>query len=227
MTQVSIGDTSFELYRAIETHRTAALDIETRANDEQEQRAGDALSYTRGHISVCTVHEPVTGMTEVVRLHIRDHAPLAYPKLLTRILQDPSTVKIFHHARFDLGFLSVAYQLLPESCVCTRVAEKILHPGHREKGFYSLQSLIKRYQAIDIDKGYALSDWDAPELLPSQIRYADEDVRYLPAIFSKQAAVLHCDPVLASVAYRTFGYLPSSVVLEARYGSPPESLFHY
>lgn len=215
---VTMFDISPLMLELCSTHRTASMDIETRPDEGQDQSG--ALDPRRGHASLIAVKEPLTGYREVVRLRVRgvertsDH----YPQNLAKLIEKPDVVKIFHHALFDLKFLYVDYAIRSYSTVCTKVAEKILHPSMEEKGFYSLVGLTKRYLGIDMAKGYALSDWEAPELSSEQIRYAAEDVEHLDTIFAAQAKLLGRYPELNDAAYRAFSFLGARVSLEMGYG---------
>lgn len=85
---------------------------------------------------------------------------------------------IFHHAGFDVRFLRWHLHLPKFFFGCTKILSKIV----QLKESSSLGPVTKRVLQIDRDKGHALSDWAAKNLTEEQVRYAAEDVIYLPEI---------------------------------------------
>lgn len=51
---------------------------------------------------------------------------------------------------------------------------------------HSLAATVHRYAGVKIVKDMGNSDWGAEELSPAQIRYAEEDVKYLPTVVERQ-----------------------------------------
>ncbi len=104
---------------------------------------------------------------------------------LAEILTDSSITKIFHNARFDLGFLN--HNGYPVSNVFdTMIAEKVLTKGANQS--VSLAETLYRYFAVDLDKSQRKKfgrSWDriwTPEL----VAYAMNDVAYLPELMRRQ-----------------------------------------
>lgn len=104
---------------------------------------------------------------------------------LAELLADKSITKIFHNARFDLGFLE--HNGYPVKNVFdTMIAEKVLTKGGDQSA--SLAETLYRYFAVDLDKSQRKKfgrSWDrvwTPEL----VEYAMKDVAYLPELMKRQ-----------------------------------------
>jgi ribonuclease D len=104
---------------------------------------------------------------------------------LASLLADEATTKIFHNAKFDIGFLS-AFGYSVQGFFDTMVAEKLLTKGAGQSS--SLADTLYRYFAVDLDKGPRkkfAGKWDgiwSEEL----VNYALSDVVYLPRLKSEQ-----------------------------------------
>lgn len=97
---------------------------------------------------------------------------------LKALLEDPSVVKILHDARQDLTHLKHYTGADPQNVFDTQLAAAFA-------GFPSalgLQKLLMEVIDIGLPKTETLTDWMRRPLLPAQIRYALDDVRYLPAL---------------------------------------------
>lgn len=108
---------------------------------------------------------------------------------LADLLEDDTTVKIFHNARFDLDFLT-ANGYAVANVFDTMIAEKVLTRGANQS--VSLAETLYRYFAIDLDKSQRAKfnrKWDGiwtDEL----VDYALSDVIHLPALRHEQYAWL-------------------------------------
>lgn len=108
---------------------------------------------------------------------------------LAAILENPSIVKIFHNAKFDLEFLREGgYQT--QNVYCSMIAEKVLTKGANQS--VSLAETLYRYFAVDLDKSQRAKfnrNWNGiwtDEL----VHYALSDVIYLPRLMREQTAWL-------------------------------------
>ncbi len=106
---------------------------------------------------------------------------------LAEILTRESIIKIFHNARFDLGFLKHSgYETI--NVFDTMIAEKVLTRGANQSA--SLAETLYRYFAVDLDKAQRKQfsrNWDkvwTQEL----VEYAMNDVAYLPKLMAEQTA---------------------------------------
>jgi DNA polymerase I len=100
---------------------------------------------------------------------------------LSEILENQQITKIFHNAKFDLGFLREnGYEV--NGFYCTMIAEKLLTKGASQSA--SLAETLYRYFAVDLDKSQRdkfTKNWNkiwTEEL----VEYALADVIYLPEL---------------------------------------------
>lgn len=127
------------------------------------------------------------------------------------LLENPAIVKIFHHARFDLSFLSRWLGVHAHNIFCTKIASKLLRGMFPS---YSLKDLIKHIFGVTITKGEATSDWGKEELSREQLLYAAKDVLYLPAL--KQAMTHRLSNLnLRPLAQKCFRFVPLQADLDA------------
>lgn len=107
----------------------------------------------------------------------------ANPGKLGQLLAEPRIVKIFHNARFDLGFLST-FEIT--NVFCTMLAEKVLTRGADQSS--SLAETLYRYFGLDLDKSIRKKfarGWDG-KWTDELVRYALSDVMYLPKLREEQ-----------------------------------------
>jgi len=98
---------------------------------------------------------------------------------LQRLMEDPSIVKIFHYARFDVTLLKKALSIRVNPIYCTKIASKIARTYTDHHGYKSVcQELAK----VQISKEQQSSDWGAATLSEEQLVYAATDVLYLHEI---------------------------------------------
>lgn len=95
---------------------------------------------------------------------------------LRSILVDPSRLKLYHFARFDLAAIRAYIGVMAEPVYCTKTASRLVRTYTDRHG---LKELVKELLAIDISKQQQSSDWGAPELSDAQKDYAASDVRFL------------------------------------------------
>ncbi|MFN3596335.1 MAG: HRDC domain-containing protein [Rubricoccaceae bacterium] len=96
---------------------------------------------------------------------------------LGALLEDADVEKVLHDAGQDLQILARATGARPRTIFDTQ----------RAAGFVglpvtvSLQELIRHTAGVTLDKGETRTDWLRRPLSPEQVRYAEDDVRYLLA----------------------------------------------
>lgn len=123
---------------------------------------------------------------------------------LKALLEDPSVLKIFQYARFDVAAL---YLYLGAECrpvYCTKIASKIARtnaPSH------SLKALCLQLLGVELEKEQQCSDWGADNLNEEQLKYAANDVLYLHALKEKLDALLARENRTA-YAQSCFNFLP-------------------
>jgi ribonuclease D len=154
-------DLPAELADAFSRSSRVAWDVETSGLDWHHDRLGTCQLFAD------EVGVAIVSLTEAV------------PEHLTRLMEDPAVEKVFHHAPFDLRFMSHAWNIQPMSVRCTKIASKLCSPELPNKD-HSLQSLLLRHLGIQLQKGSVrTSDWAAGNLSDEQIEYASGDVIYL------------------------------------------------
>lgn len=114
--------------------------------------------------------------------------PLALDDLdpLLDILYDTSVVKVLHSARQDLEIFFDLRGDLPRPVFDTQVAATLL--GHGEQVGYA--NLVQQMLGVELDKMATRTDWSQRPLETEQLRYAEDDVRYLYRIYHQQVEQL-------------------------------------
>ncbi|MBK8810585.1 MAG: ribonuclease D [Acidobacteria bacterium] len=161
--------------------------------DEQTDEAWDRLSRTRaiGCDTETSGLSARSGRIFSVQFSDGDFSclvPISEGARLGRLemlLADPSVVKVFHNARFDLEFLC-EHGVETNNVFCTMIAEKVLTRGANQSA--SLAETLYRYFAVDLDKSQRAKfnrKWDGiwtDEL----VDYALSDVVHLPKLMEEQ-----------------------------------------
>lgn len=104
---------------------------------------------------------------------IDDLSPLA------ELLADESIVKIFHACSQDLEVLEYATGVVAHPIFDTQIAAGFLGQPHQ----LGLAPLVQIYEGVRLSKTVTLTDWAARPLDQEQLRYATDDVTYLPHIY--------------------------------------------
>lgn len=114
--------------------------------------------------------------------------PLALPSLepLAPLLTNPRVVKVFHACSQDLEILYHELGVLPRPLFDTQVAAGFL--GYAQQLGYG--ALVAAECGVKLPKSESLSDWARRPLSPVQLKYALDDVRYLPRIYQQLYAQL-------------------------------------
>ncbi len=163
--QILRGDLSQELFEELTRATLVAWDIETSGLDWRTDRIGTCQLQSASGTSVLV---QVDG--EV-------------PDRLRGLLSDPSVLKVFHHAPFDLRFMTTQWKTHAASVACTKVASKLLAPG-AEPTEHSLKALLATHLGVQVEKGAVrTSDWTARDLTEEQLRYAVADVTDLLRLY--------------------------------------------
>jgi ribonuclease D len=129
---------------------------------------------------------------------------------LKRLLADPSVLKIFHFARFDIAALYRAFGVMATPLYCTKIASRLARTYTDKHG---LKDLVREMLGIDLSKQQQLSDWGAEQLSEAQIAYAAADVLHLHALKDKLDAVLAREG-RAELAAACFRFLPDRARLD-------------
>jgi ribonuclease D len=129
---------------------------------------------------------------------------------LKAVLADPSRVKLFHFARFDLAAIEHYLGVMATPVFCTKIASKLTRTYTDRHG---LKDIVRELLGEEISKQQQSSDWGAATLSDAQREYAASDVRYLHrmvAIFEERLA----REGRAGTARACFEFLPTRVRLD-------------
>jgi ribonuclease D len=100
------------------------------------------------------------------------------PARVAQLLSNRSIMKVFHHASFDLGFISQRWHLDVAPVFCTKVAARLAEVGRNPH----LKDLVADLLGGTLDKGEQRSNWSQRPLTEAQLRYAANDVKYLDSL---------------------------------------------
>lgn len=99
---------------------------------------------------------------------------------LWHLVSDGEVETIVHAGASDLSPVRRGTRREPENMIDVQVAAGFVGLAYPS----SLAKLVAHFIAFDLPKGHTFTDWDARPLSASQMRYAADDVRYLPLIWS-------------------------------------------
>jgi ribonuclease D len=129
---------------------------------------------------------------------------------LKAVLADPSRLKLYHYARFDLAAVEHYLGVLAAPVFCTKIASKLVRTYTDRHG---LKDLVRELLGKEISKQQQSSDWGGNVLSDAQQDYAASDVRYLHAMH----AIL-CERLAregrAALAQACFDFLPARARLD-------------
>ena len=141
---------------------------------------------------------------------------------LTRLMQDPAVLKIFHFARFDVTALKQGLGINCRPVYCTKIASRLVRTFTDRHG---LKDLCKDLLGIELSKQQQSSDWGAPELTPEQLRYAASDVLHLHALRQKLETMLAREG-RSELAQSCFAFLPTRAELDLGGWDEPDIFAH-
>lgn len=106
--------------------------------------------------------------------------------ILKDLLLDENVVKVFHACGQDLEVLRNETGVLPVNIYDVQLASTIIN------GLYhpSLGNLLAVSIDVHIEKSESFTDWSRRPLSPKQVKYAIEDVLYLPDLYDYQISKL-------------------------------------
>lgn len=188
------GDIDDEWMQLVHDAGSVAWDIET-----------TGLDLYAAHIATCQL--AAAGRIAVVQVD-----PRGNPSRLSALLQNRVVRKVFHHAPFDLRFMTHHWQIEAANVACTKIAAKVVDP-RRDRATYSLRPLLERYLDIVIDKSEQRSDWARANLSSEQIAYAATDVKHLQLLLDTLLRRAE-EQGLLGLVQSSFAYLPARVQLD-------------
>ncbi len=102
------------------------------------------------------------------------------PASLFALVSDDKITTLGHAARQDLGLLASRYQIVAQAFIDTQIAAAFVGLGDQ----LGYGKLIEVALGVSLDKGAQFTDWLARPLSKTQLRYAVNDVLYLPDAWS-------------------------------------------
>ncbi|MDX6751105.1 ribonuclease D [Geminicoccaceae bacterium 1502E] len=130
--------------------------------------------------------------------------------VLKALLADPSRLKLFHFARFDIAVLEQYLGVLCRPVYCTKIASKLVRTYTDRHG---LKDLVRELLGVDISKTEQSSDWGADSLSEAQQRYAAGDVVHLHALRERLDIMLAREE-RTDIARACFEFLPTRARLD-------------
>ena len=94
------------------------------------------------------------------------------------LVADPSVEKVVHAGQQDLEPVCRLYGQRPANIFDTQIAAGFIGLAYP----VGLSKLVKELVGPQLGKGFTFTHWDQRPLTPVQMRYAADDVRYLPAL---------------------------------------------
>ncbi len=139
---------------------------------------------------------------------------------LTKMLEDPKVLKLFHFGRFDIAAMYNAFGALTAPVYCTKIASKLVRTYTDRHG---LKNLLQELLSVDVSKHQQMSDWGAATLTDAQLDYAASDVLYLHGLREKLNVRLAREG-RTEVAQACFDFLPTRAKLDLA-GWPEQDIF--
>jgi ribonuclease D len=177
----------------------------------------ETMGLKPGRDRLCVVQlSPGDGSAHLVQLAPGEYAA---PNLC-RLLADPSRLKLFHFARFDLAALRLYLKVDCRPVYCTKIASRLVRTYTDKHG---LKDLVREVLGLELDKAEQSSDWGAGELSETQLRYAASDVLHLHALRARLDEMLVREG-RAALAQACFDFLPFRAELDLA-GWPDQDIF--
>lgn len=129
---------------------------------------------------------------------------------LKKLVSDPSVLKLFHFARFDVAIMKYALGVDCPNIYCTKIASKLVRTYTDRHG---LRHLCRDLIGVDLSKQQQSSDWGAEELSPEQLAYAASDVYYLHQLKRKLDTMLEREN-RTELAQRCFDFISTRTDLD-------------
>jgi len=142
---------------------------------------------------------------------------------LSRLLTDPSVLKLFHFARFDIAMFRRYLGVVTAPLYCTKIASKLTRTFTDRHG---LKDLCKDLVNVDLSKQQQSSDWGADNLTEEQMKYAASDVLYLHRMKEKLDAMLAREG-RTGIADACFRFLPTRAELDLLGWGDEDDIFHH
>jgi ribonuclease D len=141
---------------------------------------------------------------------------------LKAVLADPSRLKLFHFARFDLAAIEHYLGVTAAPVFCTKIASKLTRTYTDRHG---LKELVRELLGQDLSKQQQSSDWGGTDLSDAQKDYAASDVRFLHRMHTIFVEKLEREG-RSALAQACFDFLPTRARLDLA-GWPEHDIFSH
>lgn len=101
-------------------------------------------------------------------------------------LESAAKPTLLHGGEYDVGLLKRGYGIRPAAVWDSQQAASLL--GWPQTGY---GRLVERLCGVSLAKGHAFYDWARRPLAPEPLRYALDDVRYLPTVCRRLREMVH------------------------------------
>ncbi|HEY1124666.1 MAG TPA: ribonuclease D [Sphingobium sp.] len=139
---------------------------------------------------------------------------------LKALLVDPTRLKLFHFARFDIAAMQHYLGVLTAPVYCTKTASRLVRTYTDRHG---LKELVRELLGVEVSKQQQSSDWGGPVLSDAQRDYAASDVRYLHQLRAELDRRLAREG-RTGLAQACFDFLPHRALLDLA-GWPEVDIF--
>lgn len=129
---------------------------------------------------------------------------------LKAVLADPSRLKLYHFARFDLASIQAYMGVMAAPVFCTKIASRLVRTYTDRHG---LKDLVRDLLGVELSKQQQSSDWGGPVINDAQREYAASDVRYLHRMKDQLETRLEREGRMA-IAQACFDFLPTRAELD-------------
>src|SRR6056297_342429 len=129
---------------------------------------------------------------------------------LKSLLTDPSLLKIFHYARFDVAVMKQYLGVDTAPIYCTKIASKLARTYTDRHG---LKDLCSELAGVELSKQQQSSDWAAETLTQQQQAYAASDVLHLHKLKARLDMMLERENRMA-LAEAAFAFMPTRCALD-------------
>ena len=137
--------------------------------------------------------------------------PIDAPNL-KRLLENPSVLKLFHFARFDIAMLRAYLGAETRPVYCTKIASKL---ARTYTDRHSLKDLCRELLGLELSKEQQSSDWGAEDLSQAQLGYAAADVLHLHNLRERLDLMLAREG-RTELAQACFDFLPVRAELDLK-----------
>lgn len=168
----------------------------------------ETMGLIPGRDRLCLVQISDGGGDEHL-VHFGPGSDFAAPNLKA-VLSDPSRVKLYHFARFDLASIQAYMGVMAAPVFCTKIASRLVRTYTDRHG---LKDLVRDLLGVELSKQQQSSDWGGPVINDAQREYAASDVRYLHRMKDQLETRLEREGRMA-MAQACFDFLPTRAALD-------------